>query len=129
MLGSDCTLSSRAHEKIAKPLSSILIALGYLANCSTGVVGLVIFLREIPECLPLDLLQKSKTHPPQSPRGFGGKQEKLGSLPELAGRVGEGSQHFCKRSIIHGLRQFESISGMETSSESTCVYTVAFLGE
>jgi hypothetical protein len=52
-------------------------------------------LHRLPSYL-LDLLQKSKTHPPQSPRGFGGKQEKLDSLPEVAGRVGEGSGAFLQ---------------------------------
>jgi len=63
-----------------------------------GVLGILFFLVGFGG--RLDLLQKSKTHPPQSPREFGGKQEKLGSLPEVAGRVGEGSQDFCKRSIV-----------------------------
>ena len=41
MLVCDWTISSWAHEKIAKPLSSRLLTLGYLADCSTwGLVWL-----------------------------------------------------------------------------------------
>jgi len=51
----------------------------------------LIFLRKA-----IDLLQKSKTHPPQSPRGFGGKQEKLDSRTASSGMVGEGSGAFLQ---------------------------------
>ena len=48
----------------------------------------------------VDLLQKSKTHPPQSPRGFGGKQEKLGSLPLLRGGLGRGLSIFARGLVL-----------------------------
>jgi hypothetical protein len=49
-------------------------------------------------------LQKSKTHPPKVPPSFGEKPEKLGSRTATSGRVGEGSQDFCKRSTVYSFK-------------------------
>ena len=59
----------------------------------------------------IDLLQKSKTHPPQSPRGFGGKQEKLGSLPLVRGGLGRGLSIFARGLISSYNSQQFQISG------------------